>query len=199
MKKAIIGLSIAIALILIAVVLFYLQFSSNKQGGNRNGLAKEAPANNFRIAYFEIDSIESQFEYYKEVSNAIQAKALQNNKQLNQLKEAFGSKYQELQRIAPTLTQAELASKQQELMLMEKTFQSKEQMMNNEMQDESTLKLQDVKRKISDFLKEYNKNRGYAFILGNNSDMLALYYKDTAYDITADVIRGLNELYKKKK
>jgi hypothetical protein len=29
--------------------------------------------------------------------------------------------------------------------------------------------------------------------------MLSMYYKDTAYDITADLVKGLNELHKAKK
>lgn len=198
MKNFTIGLNIA--LVLAVAVLFYLQFSS----GTKNGKAsvatggKDVPQGDFKIAYFEIDSIEAQFEYYKEVSNSIQAKAQENGKQLNQLKEAFASKYQDLQRSAQTMTQAEVNNKQQELMQMEKTYQSKEQMMNNEMQDESMKKMLDVRQKISDYLKEYNTSKGYAFIVGNNSESLAFYYKDSAYDITKDVVKGLNERYKKK-
>jgi outer membrane protein len=178
-------------------VLFYFQFSGSKPTVAAG--SKAVAAGDFRIAYFEIDSVESQFNYYKEVSNSIQAKAQQNNNELNQLKEVFASKYQELQKNGQRMTEAEVNARQQELQQMDKTFKSKEQMMNNEMQDESMKKLQDVKKKITDYLAEYNKSKGYAFILGNNSDMLSMYYKDTAYDITADLVNGLNELYKAKK
>jgi outer membrane protein len=178
-------------------VLFYFQFSGSKPSVAAG--SKAVAAGDFRIAYFEIDSVESQFNYYKEVSNSIQAKAQQNNNELNQLKEVFASKYQELQKNGQRMTEAEVNARQQELQQMDKTFKSKEQMMNNEMQDESMKKLQDVKKKITDYLAEYNKSKGYAFILGNNSDMLSMYYKDTAYDITADLVKGLNELYKAKK
>jgi outer membrane protein len=178
-------------------VLFYFQFSGSKPSVAAG--SKAVAAGDFRIAYFEIDSVESQFNYYKEVSNSIQAKAQQNNNELNQLKEVFASKYQELQKNGQRMTESEVNARQQELQQMDKTFKSKEQMMNNEMQDESMKKLQDVKKKITDYLAEYNKSKGYAFILGNNSDMLSMYYKDTAYDITADLVKGLNELYKAKK
>ena len=49
---------------------------------------------------------------------------------------------------------------------------------------------------IEDFMKEYNKDKGYSYIFSNIPDMM--YYKDTAYNITADVIRGLNAMHKKK-
>jgi outer membrane protein len=178
-------------------ILFYFQFSGSKTSVATG--SKAVAAGDFRIAYFEIDSVESQFNYYKEVSNSIQAKAQQNNNELNQLKEVFASKYQELQKNGQRMSEAEVNARQQELQQMDKTFKSKEQMMNNEMQDESMKKLQDVKKKITDYLAEYNKVKGYAFILGNNSDMLSMYYKDTAYDITSDLVKGLNELYKAKK
>jgi outer membrane protein len=178
-------------------VLFYFQFAGNKSAVATG--SKAVAAGDFRIAYFEIDSVESQFNYYKEVSNSIQSKAQQNNNELNQLKEVFAAKYQELQKNGQRMSEAEVNARQQELQQMDKTFKSKEQMMNNEMQDESMKKLQDVKKKITDYLAEYNKAKGYAFILGNNSDMLSMYYKDTAYDITADLVKGLNELYKAKK
>jgi outer membrane protein len=178
-------------------VLFYFQFSGAKP--TVAGGSKSVASGDFRIAYFEIDSVESQFNYYKEVSNSIQAKAQQNNNELNQLKEVFAAKYQELQKNGQRMSEAEVNARQQELQQMDKTFKSKEQMMNNEMQDESMKKLQDVKKKITDYLADYNKAKGYAFILGNNSDMLSMYYKDTAYDITSDLVKGLNELYKAKK
>ena len=178
-------------------ILFYFQFSGSKTSVATG--SKAVAAGDFRIAYFEIDSVESQFNYYKEVSNSIQAKAQQNSNELNQLKEVFASKYQELQKNGQRMSEAEVNARQQELQQMDKTFKSKEQMMNNEMQDESMKKLQDVKKKITDYLAEYNKVKGYAFILGNNSDMLSMYYKDTAYDITSDLVKGLNELYKAKK
>ena len=66
-------------------VLFYFQFSGAKPAVVAG--SKSVAAGDFRIAYFEIDSVESQFNYYKEVSNSIQAKAQKNNNELNQLKE----------------------------------------------------------------------------------------------------------------
>ena len=58
-----------------------------------------------------------------------------------------------MQKSAQSLSQAELANRQQELVQMEKTYQGKEQMMAQEMQDESFKKLQDVKKKIEDYFR----------------------------------------------
>ena len=58
-------------------------------------------------------------------------------------------------------------------------------------------RLQEVKKKIEVFLEKYNKNKEFAYIFSSNSDLM--YYKDTAYDITSDIIKGLNSEYVPKK
>ncbi len=195
MKNFTLGLNIA--LVLAVAVLFYLHFSGSKQSASFSSATKAVPTGNFQIAYFDSDSIQSQFEYFIEIRTELQAKDQANAKQLGDMKNIFAGKYQELQKAAPSLSQAELANKQQELMQMEKAFQGKEKMMSDEMQDEQFKKLQDVKKKIEDYLKEYNKDKGYAFIFSSSPDLM--YLKDSLYNITSDVVKGLNELYKKKK
>ena len=65
------------------------------------------------------------------------------------------------------------------------------------MQDDSIRKIQDVKNTIEAFLKEYNKGKNFSYILASSADIM--YLKDTAYNITKDLIEGLNNEYKKKK
>jgi len=193
MKNFLAGLNIAT--VLGVAVLFYLHFSS-KGGVNTAGSTKEVPAGNFKIAYFESDSIQNNFEYFKEIRSSLQAKDQANSKQLNELKNLFASKYQDLQKSGNMLSQAELANRQQELAQLEKTYQGKEQMMAQEMQDESFKKLQDVKKKIEDYLKEYNKDKGYSYVFSSAPEFM--YLKDSAYNITDDLVKGLNKLYPKK-
>ena len=195
MKNFTLGLNIV--LVVAVGILFYLHFSGSKGANSPTTSTKSVPSGNFRIAYFEGDSVQTQFEYFKEIQNQLQAKGQENSKQLGEMKNIFNSKLQDFQKVAQSLSQAEQASKQQELMQMEKAFQGKEKMMSDEFQDEQFKKLQDVKKKIEDYLKLYNKDKGYAFIFSSSPDLM--YLKDSVYDITPDVIRGLNELYKKKK
>lgn len=193
MKNFIVGLNIATTLAV--AVLFYLYFA-DKKTTTAATTTTAAAAGGFRIAYFESDSIQNHFEYFKDIRTALQAKDQANSKQLNELKNIFTNKYQTLQRAAQNLSQAELASQQQELVQMERTYQGKEQMLAQEMQDESFKKLQDVKKKIEDYLKEYNKDKGFAYVFSSAPEFM--YLKDSVYNITDDVIKGLNKLYPKK-
>jgi outer membrane protein len=54
-----------------------------------------------------------------------------------------------------------------------------------------------LRNKIKDFLKEYNSDRKYAYIMSLEDRMF--FYVDTIYDISVDVIKGLNERHKSKK
>jgi outer membrane protein len=184
-------------LVLAVAVLFYLHFSADKTKVGTTSSANNVSSGSFRIAYFEGDSIQTQFDYFKEVQTELQTKAQANSKQLGEMKSIFNTKLQQFQQSAQALSQAEQANKQQELMQLEKAFQGKEKMMSDEFQDEQFKKLQDVKKKIEEYLKTYNKDKGYAFIFNSSPDLM--YLKDTVYDITPDVIKGLNDLYKKKK
>jgi len=195
MKNFTLGLNIF--LVAAVAVLFYLHFSSPSANNVLSVGTKAVPTGNFRIAYFETDSIQNQFDYFKDIVGELQMKDQANAKVLGDMKSTFTTKYQELQKSASALSQAELANKQQELMQMEKAFQGKEKMMSDEMEDEKFRKMQDVKKKIEDYLKEYNKDKGYAFILSSSTDLM--YLKDSSYNITPDVVKGLNALYKKKK
>jgi outer membrane protein len=175
------------------VVLYILHFSSS----NTPIKASTAGGAGSKVAYFEIDSIQNSYEFFKEVKSSLQVKDMENAKELTALKNAFAAKYQDLQKNGRSLSQAEIGSRQQELAQLEKNYTNKEQQLSQELQEESFRRLQDVKKKIEVFLEKYNKNKEFAYIFSSNADLM--YYKDTAYDITSDIIKGLNSEHISKK
>ena len=193
MKNFTLGLNIVLAIAV--AVLFYLHFSSKKPVvASANG---QVVSGGFKIAYFDMDSIQNQFEYFKDVRSTLNSKDQELGRELATMENNFRTKYQDLQKVGSTLSQAEVASRQQELVQMDNNLKSRKQVMDQEMQDETVKKLQDVKKKIEDYLKEYNKDKGYSYIFSGSPDLM--YFKDTVYNITGDMLKGLNEMYKKKK
>src|SRR6195952_3118640 len=100
MKNSLLALNIA--LLLAVIVLFYLHFASpsSGNGGGTAASAKAVPAGGFKIAYFEADSVQTHFEYFKEISGELEAKAQANARVLGDMKSVFTGKYQELQKAA---------------------------------------------------------------------------------------------------
>lgn len=175
------------------IVLFVLHFNTNSSNPVKSAAMASGGS---KIAYFEIDSIQNNYEFFKEVKSALQVKDMENAKQLTSLKNAFASKYQDLQKNGQYLSQAEIGSRQQELAQLEKNYTNKEQQLAQELQEESFKRLQEVKKKIENFLLQYNKDKNFAYIFSSNPDLM--YYKDTAYDITSDIVAGLNKEHKNK-
>jgi outer membrane protein len=195
MKNFTIGLNVVLAIAV--AVLFYLHFSSGQKAVVNNPAAAPTTNNSFKIAYFESDSLETGFDYYKQVSKELGASEQQKRNELLAQRNAFVEKVKEYQAKGQTMTQMEAAKANQDVEERQKQIQANEQTKSQEIQDERFKKLQDVKKKIEEYLKEYNKNNTYSFILSSSSDLM--YYKDSTYDITKDLIKGLNEKYNKKK
>ena len=187
-----------IVLAVAVAVLFYWHFSACKQCSAATA-SKSATkqSNNFKIAYFDLDSLQNNFDYYKEVAKELGNSEQQKRNELSEKKDAYAAKVKEYQSKGQSMSQSEMAAAQQDIQQRERDYQQDEQMKSQEMQEESFKKLQDVKKKIEDYLKEYNKDNTYSYIISSSTDLV--YYKDTAYNITNDLIKGLNELYKSKK
>lgn len=191
-------LAFNIFLLVLVAVLFYLHFSSAPKNtpSTATKVVNSTPAGTTRIAYFVMDSIEKNYEYLKDVKNELKAKENQLSAQLNTMKNRYMDKVGKYQQEGANMTQERQGAVQQELMQEQKVIQNKEQAISGELQNELFEKLQKVNRTIEDFLKEYNKDKGFTYILGYQEG--TIYYKDTSYDITGEVLRGLNEKYKKK-
>jgi outer membrane protein len=191
-------LAFNIVLLILVGVLFYLHFSSRKKTEVKAASSNTSAASGaFKIAYFEMDSVENNYEYLKDIRNELKGKEQQLTVQLNQMKNRYMDKVNKFQQEAQTMTQEKQGAIQQDLMQEQKMIQNKEQAVGHELQDASFNKMREVNKTIEDFLKEYNKDKGYSYILAYQPG--TIYYKDTNFDITEDVLKGLNANYKQKK
>ncbi len=185
-------------LLILVGVLFYLHFSNSpaKSVAVTTNKPVATEPGSFIIAYFEMDSIENNYEYLKDVRTELKAKEQQLTNQLNTMKRSYLDKVNKFQQQAQTMSQEKQGVMQQDLMQEQKVIQNKEQAMGAELQDASFKKMQDVNKKIEDYLKEFNKDKGYSYILAHQPG--TIYYKDVRFDITNPVLEGLNAAYKKK-
>ena len=178
------------------VILFYLHFSSHKKTIAAVA-AKPSCAKGCTIAYFEMDSIQAHFNYYKLIIDELSKKEQDARNALALKKNANISKLKEYQGKGSAMSQDQMVAARQDMEKRESDYQFQEQSEASKLSGETRDKLLDVKKKIEDYLKEYNKEKVYSFILSNSSDLI--YYKDSAYNITSDIVKGLNEMYKAKK
>jgi outer membrane protein len=191
-------LAFNIVLLVLVAVLFFLHFNSTSKKVTTPPVTVQSntPAAGARVAYFVMDSIEKNYNYLQDVRNELKARENQLSGQLNSMKNRYMDKVTKFQQEAQSMTQERQGAIQQDLMQEQKVIQNKEQAISGELQNESFEKMQKVNKTIEDYLKEFNKDKGYTYILGYQEG--TIYYKDTSFDITGSVLKGLNERYKKK-
>jgi outer membrane protein len=198
MKNGILILN-AVLLVLVGV-LFYLHFSSNSNKTTVKKSDTKTAQNttpDFKIAYFEMDSLESSFAMVKDVKSELGKKEESINGELERLERTYRNKAAQYQSQAQTMTQVQSEMATRDMMQLQQNMQSRKQQLDQEYQDFYMRKMKDVKTRIEDYLKQYNAQKGYTYIFAYEPGLF--YYRDTTYNITADVVKGLNDQYKKKK
>jgi outer membrane protein len=147
------------------------------------------------MAYFEMDSIDSNYEMIKEVRKELSKKEEANNAEAMRLEKKYSDRLQQLQKTVTTPEQNEQAK--QELLQMQQSIGKEKQTLMEAYTEYQTRRLKDIQQKIEEFLARYNSDRKYSYIMSYEPGMF--FYKDTSFNITADVVKGLNEDYKLKK
>ena len=179
-------------------ILFYLHFGSSKASTKPNqGQNAGAAPSPGSIAYFEMDSIEQHYDYVKEVREELKRQEANITNELNTLKKSYMGRVQQLQEKAPSMNQQEGEAAQAEINQMQLSMQQKEAKLAQELQEKQFKMMQEINNKISEFLKTYNASKRYSFILSHAPGDF-IYFADTTFNITAEVIKGLNQTKEKK-
>ncbi|WP_132055707.1 OmpH family outer membrane protein [Pseudocnuella soli] len=187
-----------VVLLVLVGMLFYLHFSSGKKETPKAAVSTDAApaAKEFRIAYFEMDSLEASFSMVKDVKGELARKEEAINTELARLEKTYRDKAAQYQGQAATMSQVQSEMATRDMMQMQQNMQNRKAALDQEYQDFYMRKMRDVKTRIEDYLKTYNNNKNYSYIFAYEPGLF--YFRDTAYNITDDVVRGLNAGYSKK-
>ena len=153
--------------------------------------------NAFRIAYFDMDTLEAHYAEFKDAQAQLKTQENAMNMELSSLDRSNQKKVDVWRQKGNNITQAEAEQAQQEIAIMLQNFKARkdalEQAYYRSTEDFKT----SIRKKVEDFLKIYNKQRNYSFIFEYDPGSF-IYYKDSVYNITPDLVDGLNAGYKKK-
>ncbi|MCW3119325.1 MAG: hypothetical protein JWM28_3407 [Chitinophagaceae bacterium] len=197
MKNVLLILNIVL---LAAVAFLYYQYYTHTPSSIDKMVRREASpaATNAacRIAYFEMDSVDNNCEMVRDVKSELSRKEEASMTELSKADQQIREKMSEYQNQATTMTQAQGEMAQQDLMQRQQKLQSRKQELDQEYQGLYMRLNTDMKKKIEAFLNDYNKDNAYSYIFAYESGLF--FYKDSAYNITRDVVSGLNAWYKKQ-
>lgn len=190
------------ALLVLAVgFLLYREFS-----GEKKELPKKTTGNTqtdsignrkLVLAYIETDSIEQKYELAKRVQDEIRKKQTSLNAEMERLERNYKNKLAGYQKKGPQMTEAEAEAARQDMESSQMEIMEKRQSLTEDYNNFVAQKNMSVINEIKDFLKEYNQDGRYSFIFSYEPALF--YYRDSSFDITSDVLTGLNEKFKTKK
>ena len=162
-----------------------------------NTSAAEPATTGLKVAYVEVDSLMTQYQFCKDYTLILEKKSQNIQSTLQQkgaaLQNAAANFQQKLQQNAYTEQQARQI--QAGLQKQQADLEGLQQRLGAEFQGETEKFNKALRDSIQHFLAVYNKDKKYSLILTKQGDNIL--YGDKALDITTQVVAGLNKAYKK--
>ena len=163
-------------------------------------VAADASASGMKIAYVEVDSLMTQYDFAKDYSVTLQKKSNNARNTLNQkggaLQAAVNNFQQKLNNNGFT-SREQATSQQAAIERQQRDLQELQARLENELASETAKFNEALRDSLQNFLKDYNKDKQFDLILSKAGDNILMANKK--FDITNDVINGLNKRYKPAK
>lgn len=190
---------LAVVAIVLAATLYFVQ-SKQIQELKKHATTETRPVSSsgsFKIAYFDMDSLEAHYEVFMDAQKQVKAKENEMNMELSSLDRSNQKKIEAWRQKGNQMTQAEGEQAQQEYTQMQQAFAGRKQELEQALYKSTEERKADIRKRIQEFLKDYNKGKNYSYIFAYDPNSF-IYNKDSSYNITDELVQGLNAAYKQK-
>lgn len=181
----------------LAFALMFTQCTDQKAAENNSSPVMATVSGNMKIAYVEIDSLLTKYKFWNDLNELMIQKEENIRTTLNEKAKDLDNDMREFQRklenngfVSPERAEQErvrIVQKQQKL-------QELQEKLTNELQLENQKNSLQLRDSINSFLKIYNKDKGYSLII-SNTGFDNLLYADPTFNITNEIVEGLNARY----
>ena len=159
--------------------------------------ASEASASGMKIAYVEVDSLMTQYDFAKDYGVTLERKSNNARNTLTQKGNALQAAVNNFQQKLNNngfQSREQAASVQAAIQRQQNDLQTLQVRLESELANETAKFNEALRDSLKNFLLAYNKDKKYDMILSKAGDNLL--FADPKFDITKDVINGLNKRYK---
>lgn len=197
-------LPLILSVLSLAGVIFIISthFTGHKGSGDSgSATAGSALPAMGKLAYVNVDSFEEHYELLKSKSEEFKTRRDQMENELQRSYQEMQNDAEEVQKKmqAQTLTQAEYEAAQKRLGIKQQTLESRKQTLSDQLMKDQEEFNRGLKKSLDEFLEDYNKTKHYDYIFSYTAaGGSALLYANKGYDITQDVITGMNQKAKSK-
>ncbi|MCF8275799.1 MAG: OmpH family outer membrane protein [Flavobacteriales bacterium] len=220
------NLSLAInAILAVAIaVLFYFEFSGRRPEGRKNSVDAaviDSVSSKLKIAYVNTDSIWNGYKLIIDIKSDLEVERMKSeNKveqrsnllqnQLEQMARELQTKAADFEQRAQGMNEVLRNNKMQELQSLQQNAQAfsqeadqeiglLQQSLQEKLMEKELKGTKEVQDNIKAFLKTYNEDYGFTYVLAYSSEAGGILLGDPALDITRDVLAGLNAIYDEDK
>ena len=153
------------------------------------------------IVYVQLDSLIANYDMYNDLMTAFQSKVQgiqddlsKRGRRLESDAKAFESQVQK-----GLLTRSAAEEQQTKLMQRQQNLQNEMAKKDAEIQEEQAVLNNQVYYAVKDFIEKYNEDHQFSLILTTSGVTNTVLNVNPGLDITADVLKGLNEEYIKNR
>lgn len=194
----------SLSLIGVAVLLGMKLTESKSKSRSSHSTSRPAAASSgnteFKIGYVDIDTLESQYDYFKKRKAEFEARQKSIDAELERLANSLQNDYVNLQKKAEKgqLSQTEGEAAQQSLMKRQQELEVKRQNLAEKyLKDQETFN-KEIHDNLHAYIEKYNEEKGYDYILSYSKDGSIL-FANKALDVTQDIVEGMNNEKKNAK
>ncbi|MFW5773237.1 MAG: OmpH family outer membrane protein [Tangfeifania sp.] len=186
-----------VALVAVAV-LYILYFTGINTPGNE-ALQEEAAAaisdaGSLKIAYVKADSVIMNYDLAQELHDEFTKKQEAYNTEYETKRQSFereAAAFQEKLQRGGFLTEQRAVQERDRLVGREQEIMQLDQELSQKLSEMQSSNNQQILDSLMSYLEEYNKTKNYDYILSGGEVLIG---KDS-YNITAEVLKALNERY----
>ena len=184
---------------LVGATVFFAACGSKNEEETTVETAQPVETTGLKIAYVELDTLMSQYQLYKDYSEVLTRKGNNIQKTLAQKQRALESHAASVQKKYESnefTTRDELERAQASIEKEQRDLAELADRLQNEFAMEQARINEEARDSIQSFLKKYNKTKKYDYVMVKAGDNLLI--ANPKYNITNDIVKGLNKRYKAK-
>jgi len=179
------------------VIALFLQFKgAPKQAA---AVSTEGVASTVKLGYVDLDSVQEKYLLYKEQMDLFEKKKEAADRDLNNAFQKIDNERIAFAKRGESITQLEYENFQRSYQAKMQNLEEQKRVLENNIAGEGMKTMENLKKTIDDYLVKYNKEKKYSYIFSYSSGLNVLFYKDSATNITDEIVAGLNEEYNKTK
>ena len=181
----------------IAIVLFLQIKGTGKSSETPASVKTEEKV--VKLGYVDLDSVQEKYLLYKEQMDLFEKKKEAADRDLNNAFQKIDNERIAFAKRGESITQLEYENFQRSYQAKMQNLEEQKRVLENNIASEGMKTMENLKKTIDDYLVKYNKEKKYSYIFSYSSGLNVLFYKDSATNITDEIVAGLNDEYSKTK